>query len=323
MDQRVRSSAGQLPLPECGMLRDPCRRVLLSIVRYGYAPAILLGAGGSAVHLAATGSPAWMLLGVVAASVTVSFAVERILPYDRAWNRDHGDRWRDFAHAFVNEAFAYTSIGLVPVLASWSCIPSIWPKDLPFLAQVLIAVLIADMGITLAHYASHRIEILWRFHAVHHSIRRCYGLNGLLKHPLHQALETVAGVTPLLLLGIPESVALALATCVALQLLLQHSNVDYETGPLRGVLATNRGHRLHHLRWPVEGDVNFGLFTLFWDHLLGTYRAPNDRSVLPGDLGIEDSPDYPDGYLAQLLEPFRPRRTPVGAQATDMSSSRS
>ncbi len=48
---------------------------------------------------------------------------------------------------------------------------------------------------------------MWRLHAVHPSIRRSYGLNGLMKHPLHQTLETIGGVAPLLILGIPVHVA--------------------------------------------------------------------------------------------------------------------
>lgn len=40
---------------------------------------------------------------------------------------------------------------------------------------------VADLGITLTHYASHKIGVPWRFHAVHHSVTRCYGRNGLTK----------------------------------------------------------------------------------------------------------------------------------------------
>jgi sterol desaturase/sphingolipid hydroxylase (fatty acid hydroxylase superfamily) len=58
--------------------------------------------------------------------------------------------------------------------------------------QVLSAILIADLGITLVHLASHKIGVLWRFHAVHHSITRFSGLNGLMKHPLHQTVEMTA-----------------------------------------------------------------------------------------------------------------------------------
>src|SRR5690606_40694847 len=109
-----------------------------------------------------------------------------------------------------------------------------------------------------------------------------------------------------ILLGLPTSVAYALALCVAVQLLLQHSNVDYRVGPLRAVLALNQAHRFHHLKWAGLGDVNFGLFTLIWDHLLRTYSYDPERRFTSDDLGMAAKPHYPNGYLAQLAEPFRP-----------------
>jgi len=108
-----------------------------------------------------------------------------------------------------------------------------------------LAILISDVGITLAHFASHRLSSLWRLHAVHHSVKRLYGFNGLMKHPLHQLIETVAGTTPLLFVGVPQNVLMLLVVAVVLQLLLQHSNVAYFTGPLRRVLAINAVHRFH------------------------------------------------------------------------------
>ena len=97
--------------------------------------------------------------------------------------------------------------------------------------------IIADFGITLCHYASHRFEWLWLFHAPHHSVIRMYGFNGLIKHPVHQTLETIAGTAPLLLLGMPVEVGMLLGFAITIQLLLQHSNADMRLGPLRYVLA--------------------------------------------------------------------------------------
>jgi sterol desaturase/sphingolipid hydroxylase (fatty acid hydroxylase superfamily) len=185
-----------------------------------------------------------------------------------------------------------------------------WPTDLPFVIQVLGALLVLDAGITFAHVASHRIGWLWRFHAVHHSVTRFYGLNGLMKHPIHQAIEMTAGVTSLLFIGIPQSVAVAVAGCVAIQLLLQHGNIDYAAGPLARWLAINSGHRLHHLRYAGIGDVNFGLFTLFWDRALRTYRPPTSYvGITSADLGIAGRPDYPATFTSQLVEPFRHPRS--------------
>ncbi|CAM4339221.1 sterol desaturase family protein [Nocardia ninae] len=273
-------------------------------IRYGYAPFMLLGINGIGIAIAATGTNKLWLLGLLVAAIALSFAAERLLPYETTWNTPTGDSGRDAAHTFVNETLILASVAAIPALAALIPGDGIWPTAIPFVAQVLIAILITDLGITLAHYASHKIGILWRFHAVHHSVTRFYGLNGLMKHPLHQTIEMTAGVIPLLLIGIPVPVAAALSLAVAVQLLLQHSNADYRVGPFKHVLALNEGHRFHHLKWAGIGDVNFGLFTLLWDHLLRTYSYDPARRFSGADLGMAAKPNYPVGYLAQLAEPF-------------------
>ena len=212
--------------------------------------------------------------------------------------------WQVDPNRLVNEGLNLLSIAAVPLLAA--IIPwQVWPVQWPFALQVLLAIVCADLGITLVHYASHRIGWLWRLHAVHHSVTRMYGFNGLMKHPLHQAAEAVGGVLPLLVLGLPMPVAAVLAFAIAIQLLLQHSNVDIRPGVLGRVMAWAPLHRFHHMRYGTAGDVNFGLFLTLWDHLLGTvFDAPGHR-LRQRDLGIGSQPDYPRDYPGQLLAPFR------------------
>jgi sterol desaturase/sphingolipid hydroxylase (fatty acid hydroxylase superfamily) len=276
-----------------------------TLVRYGYVPFMLLAVDGAGIAIAAAQAPKFWLVGLVLAAIAASFAAERVLPYRQEWNAAHKDDRRDAAHATVNESLTIASLAVVPALTAITPFDGIWPGDWPFVVQVLFAILVADLGITLVHLASHKIPALWRLHAVHHSVKRAYGFNGLMKHPLHQTLETAVGFAPLVLLGLPTSVAYAVALCAVVQLLLQHSNVDYRVGPLRVVLALNQAHRFHHLKWAGVGDVNFGLFTLLWDHLLGTYSYDPERRFTSDDLGMAAKPDYPDAYLAQLAEPFR------------------
>ena len=279
--------------------------MLISIVRYGYVPLMMLGIGGAAVVLArAPWAEPWMAALIVLATV-VSFVVERLVPYAADWNGRSDDTGRDVAHAFVNESAFLLVVLVIPALSVLTPFHRWWPSAWPFVLQVLFAVVVADMGITLAHMASHRIGWLWRLHAVHHSIKRFYGFNGLMKHPLHGAIELAAGTAPLLILGLPKSVADALTVLIAGQLLLQHSNADYRVGRLRYVLALNEGHRFHHLKWAGVGDVNFGLFTLVWDHALRTFSFDRERRFHSDDLGMAAKPNYPVDYLAQLAEPFR------------------
>ncbi|WP_035696666.1 sterol desaturase family protein, partial [Glycomyces tenuis] len=276
------------------------------LIRYGYAPLMLIGVNGTGIALAASGAPKPWLLALLALAVGLSFTAERLLPYQETWNHSAGDAGRDTAHTFVNETLLLVSVAAIPALAALIPAGGIWPHHWPFVLQVLAAVLVADAGLTLVHFASHKIGALWRFHAVHHSVTRFYGLNGLMKHPLHQTLEMTAGVVPLVLAGMPVTVAAALALAVAVQLLLQHSNADYRVGPLKHILALNEGHRFHHLKWAGIGDVNFGLFTLTWDYLLGTKTYDPHRRFTSDMLGMAAHPDYPTAYLPQLAEPFRP-----------------
>ena len=275
-----------------------------SIIRYGLVPAFLLGGNGLGIWFAHVGAPVWQRLLGIALAIGAMLLAERVLPYAWAWNRDHGDQRRDVWHALVNTALNYIGVWLLPLFASLGVFSVFWPADWPFWLQVVFAILVLDVGITLTHYASHRSALLWRFHAVHHSVERMYGFNGLMKHPVHQTIETLGGIVPLLLLGIPSAVASAVVFAVAIQLLLQHSNVDYRTGPLKYLLAVAEVHRFHHRKSAGLGDVNFGLFTTLWDHVLGTFYYSDDP-VPASELGIGDRPDYPRGYGAQLLEPFR------------------
>lgn len=276
----------------------------------------MVGLAALAVGLAPTSAPKVLVVLPIVVGIAFSFAAERFVPYERAWNDSTADGRRDVAHALVNEGLLLLSLALLPVIVGAVGFDGAWPSGWPFAFEVAVAVIVADFGITVAHWASHRVGALWRLHAVHHSVARMYGFNGLMKHPAHQLIELTAGVTPLVLLGIPQAVAVALSACVAIQLLLQHSNVDYATGGLDRWFAWNRPHRFHHLASADEGDVNFGLFTTIWDRwLLGT-AIDGDRRFGPGDLGVAGRPDYPVAWSAQMVEPFRSRNAAAGPGVT-------
>lgn len=274
-----------------------------------YGPLFFGGFIGAGVWwMGSAGGSAAGLLWLFLAALGVSFLAEWGLPYEPVWNRSHGDRLRDGLHAVVNEGLNALGLLALPGLAMLLAHEGLWPRDWPLWGQLLLAVTVADCGITLAHYASHRWAWLWRLHAVHHSVQRMYGFNGLLKHPLHQLLEASAGLLPLLVLGIPLPVAQLLALAIGVQLLLQHSNVDMRLGVLRLVFAWAPVHRFHHMKYGRAGDVNFGLFFNLWDGLLGTAFYRHDYQMRPGDLGIGSRPDYPANYWGQLLEPFKAQR---------------
>ncbi len=279
------------------------------LIRYGLFPFMLLAVNGGALLLIARDTPKLWLLALLVAAIALMFVAERIQPYNSDFNRSHNDLGRDFCHFIVNKAGEQVTLLLLPLLVTLAPFSSAWPDNWPFALQVIAAVIVLDLGITLAHYWSHHVPLLWRFHAVHHSVKRFYGFNGLMKHPLHQAFETSVGALPLILIGIPVDVAVAMTFCVAIQLLLQHSNADMRIGALKYIFATNEIHRFHHRKEKGIGDVNFGLFLVIWDYLLGTFcYESRDRAFISGEIGIGSEPDYPQDYLGQLIRPFQAKR---------------
>ncbi|MGE0138336.1 MAG: sterol desaturase family protein [Ilumatobacteraceae bacterium] len=273
-----------------------------------YAPLVVMLAAASVVW-AATQRP-WLIAAIVIAVVALTFFAERRIPVIPAWNKGDGVGV-DSIHAVVNESITALGVLTVPTLSAALPGSDVWPDEAPLLVRVVVAVLVLDAGVTLTHWWSHRSPPLWRFHAVHHGPGRLYGLNGLMKHPIHLVVETVAGMTPLIVLGVDDTTAAAVAGLVAVQLVLQHANVDYRVGAVGRWMAWNAGHRLHHVADPADGNVNFGLFTLVWDRLLGTFRPPTGTEVAL-HVGLADATSLPSGYLAQLTMPWRSRSSQTG-----------
>ena len=170
--------------------------LLRFIARYLYAPLFFVGFIGSAIYLVHMEVSKLWLAALLFSAIAMSFLAERVLPFEKVWTHAKGDGLRDFLHANVNEISSGLSVAAIPVIASLGHGFDLWPSHWPLWGQLAGAILVVDCGITLAHFASHRIQVLWRLHAVHHSVERMYGFNGLMKHPLHQAIEMTVGTDP-------------------------------------------------------------------------------------------------------------------------------
>jgi sterol desaturase/sphingolipid hydroxylase (fatty acid hydroxylase superfamily) len=273
--------------------------------RYLYVPTLLLGLNAIALTLMAQGQRYFWLGLLILAAIGLSFLVERVLPYEKDWNRAHDDVGKDVTHGVVYEIANIITLGILLLISLKLPKGNLWPQSLPIVVQFLLAVLIADCVMTMIHYWSHRVGWLWKFHSIHHGVQRLYGFNGFVRHPLHQTLDIAFGTLPLVLAGMSVRVAATLGVAIVMQLILQHSNVDYRLGPFQKLLAIGPVHRLHHVNWAGQGDVNFGLFFTLWDRLLGTFRLSSQRQPGASDIGIQDCPQFPQVYARQLALPFK------------------
>jgi ornithine lipid hydroxylase len=284
-----------------------------ALVRWGFFPVVLGGAIAAMVLMMDRGvSPVVALVLVEAVAAGVVIAAEHAFPFEPRWNRPQGDLGADIGHAAVSGTSAQRVLPalLQPVaVAAGGAISaalggSVWPVHWPWVGQLALALLVAELFQYWLHRLQHERDGLWRFHAVHHSAPRLYWLNAARFHPVDLWALYAVGYVPLIALGCPEPVLALFAMFDAVFGFLQHSNVDVRLGPLNHVFSMAEPHRWHHSRVLEEANSNYGSNLLVWDHVFGTYFLPSERRP-PSEIGIDALPHFPRGYLAQLAAPFR------------------
>lgn len=272
------------------------------MLQWSYVPIMLAVFIGAEVIVKTNDLGFIYTISLMFLALIFSFGVECIIPYQPTWNKSQKDILRDVLHFIVNETSNYSFMFLLPFFSIFSIFSELWPIEWRFEFQLLFAIVIFDIGTTLFHYLSHKSTFLWRFHIIHHSSNRLYGFNGVMKHPVFQMMDGVFAVGPLLIIGLPQDVAISLVFCILIQLLVQHTNVNIRTGWARFIFATAELHRFHHVKGKA-GDVNFALFFSFWDRLLGTSYFSDRPPLRNSEIGVNDI-HYPTSYWQQLKKPF-------------------
>lgn len=180
---------------------------------------------------------------------------------------------------------------------------------LPFVVQVFIALLLADIAI----YVEHRFIAhyrLWDYHSLHHMTPEVSWLTTARVHPVNAITIAMSSAVSFYVLGFSGtsvSVAAFLGGALAAW---EHSNMDFAwPKPLCYLLVSPRFHRWHHAKEAEAVDKNFCLIFPFLDLLGGTYYCP-DR--MPHAYGLYVSPDAPDHAVeipatigGQMLYPFK------------------
>jgi sterol desaturase/sphingolipid hydroxylase (fatty acid hydroxylase superfamily) len=283
------------------------RAVVLLTVTPLLLLASLAGAGGL---LHAGWSPPIVVAFVNAAVALIIAALERHLPHRPEWNRSHDDVKTDLLHMLfamipvpiVFRALTLGGLTAASVFLATQLGDSLWPSQWPLAVQLLLALVVGELGQYWVHRLGHERAVLWRLHSVHHSVERLYWLNAGRFHPLDTLLQHGSEVAPLILLGADAQVLALYTVFTSANGLLRHANIEMRVGLLSWVLSTADLHRWHHSREVAESNANYGANLILWDVVFGTRRAPTSAS--PATLGLQ-AKDFPRTFLALLAAPFR------------------
>lgn len=285
---------------------------LKTVFQYTIYPVFLGAAWGLMLVALQNGVNQYLAtLPVVAAFGLLALLLERVLPFERAWL--HGSDWNlDFTYYLINYLIKVTAQLGVLWLSTRVAFPRWFPTQLPFWAQVLLALTLIDFFLFFVHWQSHRYQWLWKLHAIHHSSERLYFLNGEKRHALHQVLEGAPGIAVCVVIGTPAPVIAAALALLAIHMMMQHTNLDYRAGFFKKLFCVAELHRWHHRADWRDAQVNFGAWLTVWDRLFRTsYDRPHllSREAL-GEIGIREEPAFPTSYLQQARYPFvrKPRQ---------------
>jgi sterol desaturase/sphingolipid hydroxylase (fatty acid hydroxylase superfamily) len=258
------------------------------------------------------------------AFIAVLLILERVHPFEPAWNRKDGQLRNDIILSVVTIALSGLATVVCLGALTWAIKTyqplvslQIWPAHLPLLVQVIPGIVLWDLGNHLAHRWAHVVPVLWRFHSLHHSAPRLSVINAGRFHPIDIVKSVIIGSPIPVLIGVPAEIAEWYAAFYLFAGILTHANVKLPCGFFSYFMNTPELHRWHHSPIPVETDTNYGEVTMFWDRLFGSYVYRSSVSRLNVGLGRTDVPGHvPLPVSARLFESVLQPLTPGSHRAT-------
>jgi sterol desaturase/sphingolipid hydroxylase (fatty acid hydroxylase superfamily) len=178
--------------------------------------------------------------------------------------------------------------------------------------QFVLAFILQDLLRYVSHLLRHKIPLLWRFHAIHHSQQRLNPATTYRSHPLEALTSAALLALPMGVIGVdPVPWIYAGVTSLFWDFFI-HSNVRTNLGFLGRFIVSPQFHRVHHSSLPEHVDRNFGERLVLWDWLFRTVvkdreaypptGCPESRILMPAAAG----PFWPiTTWVRHFTYPFR------------------
>ena len=248
----------------------------------------------------------WFILDLLGSSLIFIF-IEKLFALRREQPVFRPEWQTDLHHFIVNHmvvGFVLLATNLlVHKLFGWAANDGVrgWVQGLNFFVALFGIVLVADLVQYWTHRAYHEVPLLWRLHAVHHSVKSMDWLAGSRQHIVELLITRTLMLAPIVVLGFSKEVIDAYIVIVGFQAVFNHANVSVRLGPLRYLIVTPNFHHWHHSQDKEALDRNYAAHFAFLDHR----SAPRSNPIASGRRRYGVLGDYvPNGYVKQLAFPF-------------------
>ena len=179
-------------------------------------------------------------------------------------------------------------------------------NKLSFFWRIFIFFVVVDFVQWWTHRLLHRVEFLWNFHKVHHSVKEMGFAAHLRYHWMEPVVYNSMKYIPLAIMGgfTAQDVAIVhfFNICIGH---LNHANINWDYGFLKYILNNPKMHIWHHAKELPEdrkNGVNFGITLSIWDYIFKTNYIPySGRDI---EIGFKGDEHFPKDFLKQELYPL-------------------
>jgi sterol desaturase/sphingolipid hydroxylase (fatty acid hydroxylase superfamily) len=272
------------------------------------------------LHRTFPNHPIWVYYAATGGMIVFTQILEWLLPYERSWRKPDDQFLNEVFSTFVSALLGHTTGKLVAfglfgwIVLRWHGVDGAapwWPSTWPFVLQVCLSFVLWEFGLYWNHRWMHTWA--WRFHSLHHKVRRLSWINSGYGHPIGFFFTSLCSYGMLALSGAPAEVLIFNGFLSASINFLSHANIDLRLGWINYIVCAPEVHRWHHVKDDPEAfNKNFGTQLMVWDLVFATFYYPKHK--LPSrNLGAGIY--MPAGFFAQWLEPFVSRKSARRAAA--------
>lgn len=257
--------------------------------------------------------------GLILISLVV-WGLERVFPWRKNQPLFRKDFWLDTFYMFFN----FFLLNLIVLIALSNTAAQLFNdllgvvgltlrnfqvidlNSLPFALRIFIFFIVVDFTQWWTHRLLHRVDFLWNFHKVHHSVKEMGFAAHLRYHWMEPIVYNSLRYIPLAIIGGFSAQDVAVVHFFTITIgHLNHANINWDYGWLKYIFNNPKMHIWHHAKeLPKEHKygVNFGLTLSIWDYLFKTNYIPfSGRDI---ELGFENDEYFPKDFVNQELYPL-------------------
>ena len=221
-------------------------------------------------------------------------------------------------HGTINFSFTvihlliHTGFAVVIILISDWCKQNqfgiIYWTNASLLSTIVIGFLTLDFfGGWLVHIVEHKVNLLWRFHIVHHADNNVDVTTALRHHPIESVLRGIFFLMGVFVSGAPMYAVMIFQTLLVLFAQFSHANISlprWLDKMLSYVLVSPNMHKVHHHWQQPYTDSNYGAVLSIWDRMFGTYKKLDPSQIHYGlDRYYPNERD--EDFIMLMKKPFQ------------------